>query len=319
MGKKIWAYLEKDQESVSEESLLALSVAKRLAGEVSAALEGLCVGEIRGDFPGAPGRIYQLLGADLQAGYDVASYGRAIRFLWEREHPDLIIFPSTTQGQDLASWLGGGAGASGLVGAREIDFRDGSFVAARLEFDGRVVVEYLLEGSLIAVSLEKGMGEIPQAQEQTRPDLVQVEVPGGTRAGSVRILSSSGGVKRVNLASAKTIVGVGAGVVDQDGFDKVCVLASLLGAELGATRAAVDAGWLGHEHQIGQTGVKVKPELYVACGISGAVQHRVGIMDSGTIVSINLDPQAPIFRFSHYCVLGDVRQVVPKLLELLRR
>lgn len=319
MSKRIWVYLQQEGGSVAEESLMGLSVARKLAGEASASLEGFCVGEISSDFPGAPGTIYELVGEDLQAGYGVSSYGRAVHFLWEKEHPDLIVFPSTTQGQDLTSWLGAWPGASGLVGAREINLREASFVAARLEFDGRVLVEYLLEGLPVVVSLEQGVGEIPEAQEQVKPELIKVEVPGGLGEGSVRILSSSGGVKKVDLRSAKTIVGVGAGVADKDGFDKVCALASLLGAELGATRAAVDAGWLGHEHQIGQTGVKVKPDLYVACGISGAVQHRVGIMDSGTIVSINLDPQAPIFRFSHYCVVGDVRQVIPKLLELLRR
>lgn len=319
MSKSIWVYLQKDGGSVAEESLMGLSLGRRLAKECSGVLEGICVGEIDLDSSLALSRIYQLTGEELQAGYDLATYGKAIRFLWEREHASLIIFPSTTQGQDLASWLGGWAGANGLVGVREINFKDGFFVAERLEFDGRVLVEYLLEGSPLAVSLEQGVGEILEAQDQSKPELLKVEVPAGLGMRSVRLISSSGAVKKVDLRSAKTIVGVGAGVVDKDGFDKVCALASLLGGELGATRAAVDAGWLGHEHQIGQTGVKVKPDLYVACGISGAIQHRVGIMDSGTIVSINLDPQAPIFRFSHYCVVGDVRQVVPKLLELLRR
>jgi electron transfer flavoprotein alpha subunit len=319
MNKSIWVYLQNNGGSVAEESLMGLSLGRRLAKECSGVLEGVCVGEIDSDFPGALGKIYQLIGKDLQAGYDLATYAEAIRFLWEKERPSLIIFPSTTQGQDLASWLGGWAGANSLVGARGISFRDNSFMAARLEFDGKVLVEYLLEGSPLAVSLEQGVGEIPEAQDQSKPDLLKVEVPGGLGKGSIRVISSSGGAKKVDLRSAKTIVGVGAGVGGKEGFEQARTLASLLGAELGATRAAVDAGWLGHEHQIGQTGAKVKPDLYVACGISGAVQHRVGIMDSGTIVSINLDPQAPIFRFSHYCVVGDVKQVVPKLLELLRR
>lgn len=319
MSKGIWVYLQKDGESPAEESLMALSLGRKLAEEASANLEALCVGEMFGGFPGVSCRLYELVGEDLRHGYDVASYGKAIRFLWEREQPDLIIFPSTTQGQDLASWLGSWAGANSLVGARQITFTEGSFVAARLEFEGRVLVEYLLEGSPIAVSLEQGVGEMPASREPAKPDLVKVEVPVGIKDGALRIVSSSGGAKKVDLRSAKTIVGVGAGVGGKEGFEQVCSLASVLGAELGATRAAVDAGWLGHERQIGQTGVKVKPDLYVACGVSGAVQHRVGIMDAGTIVSVNVDPQAPIFRFSHYCVLGDVRQVVPKLVELLRR
>lgn len=319
MSKSIWVYLQKEEEAVAEESLMALSVGRKLAEEASANLEAICLGEMVADLPGVSGRIYELVGEDLSACHDVASWGKAIQFLWDREHPSLIIFPSTTEGQDLASWLGSGNGASSLVGAREVTMRDGSFVAARLEFEGRVLVEYLMEGSPVAISLEQGVGQVALAEDQTKPELVKVEVPWGIKEGSVRIVSSLGRARKVELRSAKNIVGVGAGIGDKESFDQVCTLASLLGAELGATRAAVDAGFLGHEHQIGQTGVKVKPDLYVACGVSGAVQHRVGIMDSGTIVSINLDPQAPIFRFSHYCVVGDIRQVVPKLVELLRR
>ncbi len=319
MGKGIWVYLQKEGESVVEESLMGLSVGRKLAKEASLPLEALCVGEGIARFQGAPSRIYGLVGEDLQAGYDVASYGEAIHYLCQRERPDLILFPSTTQGQDLASWLGGCAGAAVVVGAREVSFRDGGFVAARLELDGKAVVEYLLEGFPAAVSLEQAVGDMPQAGDELQAQVLRVEVPPVSRQGSVRISPSSGEARKVDLRSAKAIVAVGAGVRDRETFDQVCTLASVLGAELGATRAAVDAGWLGHEHQIGQTGVKVKPDLYLACGISGAVQHRVGMVESGTIVSINLDPQAPIFRFSHYCVVGDVRQVVPRLVELLRR
>ena len=100
--------------------------------------------------------------------------------------------------------------------------------------------------------------------------------------------------------------------------EQVQELALLLGGEVGATRAAVDAGWITYDRQIGQTGVKVKPDLYVACGISGAAQHRVGMIESGTIVSINIDPQAPVFRFSHFCVEGDLKVVVPELIRLVR-
>jgi electron transfer flavoprotein alpha subunit len=317
MEKSIWVYLQREGEGVSEESLLALSVAGRLAREAAARIEGVWVGPGLPEFPQAPTRIFHLVGGGLGADYQTLAYGTALQHVLEREHPLLVIFPSTTQGQDLASWVGGWSGVGALVGAREVLCREGGVVATRLEFDGKVAVEYLLEGSPAAVALEQGVGEMP-GPGQASPEVVRVEIPGPDNE-AVRVLSGFGGARRVDLRSARAIVGVGAGVGGPDGFQQVCELASVLGAELGATRAAVDAGWLGHERQIGQTGLKVKPDLYVACGISGAVQHRVGMVDSGTIVSINMDPQAPIFRFSHYCVLGDVRQVVPKLLELLRR
>lgn len=318
MEERIWVYLQRDGDSVAEESLLAISAASEWAGEVSARLEGVWFGPDLPSFPGAPDRVLQVLGAVTEAP-DIASiHGAAMEFLLEKEKPTLVVFPSTTVGQDLASWLGAWSGAGALVGARHIRRLDGRLVATRLEFDGRVAVDYVLEGSPAVVALEQGVGERSDGPPAS-PQVVPVELPGAQWGSRVRVISASRSARRLDLRTARTIVAVGAGVGGADGFEKARELAALLGAEIGATRAAVDAGWVGHERQIGQTGVKVKPDLYVACGISGAVQHRVGMLDSGTIVSINIDPQAPIFRFSHYCVLGDVREVLPKLLELLRR
>jgi hypothetical protein len=118
--------------------------------------------------------------------------------------------------------------------------------------------------------------------------------------------------------SLADFVAAGAGVGSPDGLSLVRELAQTLGAEMGATRAVVDAGWLAADHQIGQTGATVRPDLYIACGISGAVQHRVGMMDARTIVAINTDAGAPIFRIAHYKIVGDLKTVVPKLVKLLK-
>jgi electron transfer flavoprotein alpha subunit len=123
--------------------------------------------------------------------------------------------------------------------------------------------------------------------------------------------------KTVNLKDAKIIVGAGAGVGSKENFGKIEELAAKLGAEIGATRAVVDAGWLPADHQIGQTGATVRPDLYIACGISGAVQHWVGISEAKKIIAVNTDKAAPIMKHAHYRVVGDLNDVVPKLVKLL--
>ena len=121
--------------------------------------------------------------------------------------------------------------------------------------------------------------------------------------------------KTVNLKGAQIIVAGGYGVGSASNFKLIHELAKTLGGQVGASRAAVDAGWIDHDHQIGQTGVTVRPKLYIACGISGSVQHRAGMAESKKIIAINTDPAAPIFSVAHYGIIGDLNQVIPMMIK----
>jgi len=121
--------------------------------------------------------------------------------------------------------------------------------------------------------------------------------------------------KTVNLKGAQIIVAGGYGVGSAEKFALVRELAHTLGAEVGASRAAVDSGFIGKEHQVGQTGTTVRPKLYIACGISGAIQHRAGMDDSSRIIAINNDPEAPIFGIAHYGIVGDLNEVIPRMIK----
>jgi electron transfer flavoprotein alpha subunit len=124
--------------------------------------------------------------------------------------------------------------------------------------------------------------------------------------------------KRVDLKGARIVVSGGIGVGSREGFALVQELARVVGGVVGASRAAVDAGWISHDHQVGQTGVTVRPKLYIACGISGSVQHRAGMDQSARILAINEDPLAPIFSVAHYGIVGDLHKVIPLLVRAYR-
>ncbi len=121
--------------------------------------------------------------------------------------------------------------------------------------------------------------------------------------------------KKVNLKSAKIIVAGGMGVGSRENFEIIHELARTFGGDVGASRAAIDAGFIDREYQIGQTGVTVRPNLYIACGISGAIQHRAGMEESQRIIAINTDPKAPIFSVAHYGIVGDLHEVIPKMIK----
>jgi electron transfer flavoprotein alpha subunit len=114
------------------------------------------------------------------------------------------------------------------------------------------------------------------------------------------------------------VVSGGYGVGSKENFALIHKLAEALGGEVGASRAAVDAGWIDHEHQVGQTGVTVRPKLYIACGISGSVQHRAGMSGSSKIIAINTDPTAPMFSIAHYGIVGDLKEVIPQMIQAIK-
>jgi electron transfer flavoprotein alpha subunit len=319
MSDVVWVYLERSAEVINEMSLQALASLGNLVKGEGTQIEGVCVG---GDdtplktLPEPLSRVHHLLG-EVFHDYTADVFAAALEELVVLRKPSALVFPATIQGEDLASMLGAGLGVGTLLGAEEIR-RDGDrLIATRVEYEGKVAVDYELRDTPAIMTLEPGVSDIQPGTS------AQLAIEGSERSPSstaprVRVLKTELSQRTVNLREARVIVGVGAGMANKEGVERAQELAGLVGGELGATRAAVDAGWLSYDRQIGQTGVKVKPDLYVACGISGVAQHRVGVVDSGTIVSINIDSHAPIFRFSHYCVEGDLKVVLPKLIELLK-
>ncbi len=250
--------------------------------------------------------------------YGTAPYRRAVTACLAEQPADAILFPASTLGDDLAPSVAQAIGAACVLDCDQAAAGPEGWTVRRLEFDRKVFASYrAAPGCPLVASFRDGVAQVPAPSGKTgqivplRPVLTDADR-------TVRTLRRDVAAKTVNLKDAPVIVAGGAGVGSAESFALVRELASLLGAEVGATRAVVDAGWLPADHQIGQTGATVRPGLYIACGISGAVQHRVGMLDSRKIVAINTDPNAPIFRIAHYKIVGDLKVVLPKLIRLLK-
>lgn len=167
-------------------------------------------------------------------------------------------------------------------------------------------------------TVREGVMHLIEPDYSRKGEVVELTLDESPEDEKVKILDRILKEKTVDLKGADIIVAGGAGVGSKGNFQKLFDFAKLIKAEVGATRAAVDAGYIGKDHQIGQTGTVVKPKVYFAFGISGAVQHRVGMEQSGTIIAVNTDPEAPIFDIAHVRIVGDLNEVLPMMIKMYK-
>lgn len=231
---------------------------------------------------------------------------------------DAFLLPSTTSGDDLAPILAAEANAACVIGGSDVVIKDGKVAVTRMQFDRKVFTSFgAKDGAMLIATMKDGLADSGAADATKSGEVTALEIPDTAKNPASSVTNRDVVGKTVNLKDAAIIVGAGAGVGTQDNFQKIRDLATALGAEIGATRAVVDAGWLPADHQIGQTGATARPDVYIACGISGAVQHWVGISEAKKIISINTDANSPMMKKAHYRIAGDLNAVIPKLLGLL--
>jgi electron transfer flavoprotein alpha subunit len=328
----VWVFAEVDDGKVADVSLELLGKGKELAGTLGVRLGAVILGH------GTKKLAEKLFahGADVVysaederlAQYTTLPYARVLTDVIQEKKPEIVLYGASPVGRDLAPRV-----ASALKTGLTADCTD--LQIGTYESGGRLYQHKLLQirpawgGNIIATivspdvlpemaTVREGVMHIPEPAEGRTGELVEVPVTLDSECGAVKVIERHTQPRRVDLKAASVIVSAGYGVANQDSFRLVQELAAVLGGAVGASRAAVDAGFIHHDHQVGQTGTTVRPKLYIACGISGAVQHRAGMEESAKILAINIDPSAPIFGIANYGIVGDCREVLPRMIKALK-
>jgi len=318
MGDVIWVYAEVVDERISRTSLEMLSKAAEV-GTAEAILLGPAPQtaiETLGNY-GAR-KVYRSADPVFRE-YLTLPAAETIAALIQKHHPPLLLFASSYSGRDLASALSVKLDCGAITDVGDFTLKNGSVEATIPALGGSYQNTSTLVGPGTKLFLIRPKAFDPKPRGQTAT-VEEVAAPTDTALRRLHVTDRVT-VKREGpqLEESRIIVSGGRGLKGPEHFQMLQELADLLGGAVGATRAVVDAAWVPYALQVGQTGKTVKPDLYIACGISGAIQHLAGMKTSKTIVAINTDPDAPIFQIADLGVVGDVFKVVPKLIEELKR
>jgi electron transfer flavoprotein alpha subunit len=249
------------------------------------------------------------------ADYSSQGYAIALEAVIGQSSPKVVLFGATAMGKDLSARIAARAGASLFTDCTELSVEEGNLAAVRPVYSGKVYAKVIASAPIQMASIRPNVFAPAQATGSSADVVgVTVQFPDGAIKGKVKeLVSTAAGGK--DLTESEIIVAGGRALKSGENFKILQELADVLGGSVGASRAAVDAGYVPHSIQIGQTGKVVNPKLYFAVGISGAIQHLVGMRTSKVIVAINKDENAPIFEKSDYGIVGDLFEVVPKLTD----
>ena len=327
--KDVWVFVElvnaKGALKIRPVSLELLTKGRKLAAELGQNVCAVIIGADNGahfaelSSYGAS-KIYSVQDP-AYAQYNTEAYASAMVKLISKYKPAAVFYPSTYTGRDLAPRIAAEMFVGLTADCTGLSVKNGNIVQTRPAFGGNIMADIICPNHRpqMATVRPNVMPKEITAQG-SMAQIIEEVVPVSPAASKVRVLKTEkdevGEVEQ--LDEAQVIISGGRGLKTKENFEIINNLACVLGGAVGASRAAVDAGWKAKEHQVGQSGVTVKPKLYVACGISGALQHIVGMQDSDIIIAINKDANAPIFNYAKYGIVGDVQQILPKVLEAVK-
>jgi electron transfer flavoprotein alpha subunit len=312
-----WVFAEEIEGAPTSLALEMLTKARTFGGDLAAVYLGAGSDAAFATL-GAHGasKVFHLVpGAILPA----AGAAAALAELVAQHQPDLLLFGVAFTDRDLAGRLSARLDRPVLANAVDIAVGDGAVKVINEILGGTTLVDTAYRGPKPWIALVRSKSFAAEAGAALTPEVVPVTLPDVGHAGEAAVLERHAEVSEgPDLEKAAVVVTAGRGVGGGEKMGVLQELAALLGAAVGGTRAVVDAGWLPYSSQVGQTGKTVRPSVYLAAGVSGAMQHLVGMKDSGTIIAVNKDEEAPIFRIADLGIVGDLHKVLPKLVEELK-
>ncbi|MBN1154562.1 electron transfer flavoprotein subunit alpha/FixB family protein [candidate division KSB1 bacterium] len=333
-NKEVWVFIEHHHRQIHEVSFELLGKAKELSRTLNSRAAALLLGSDTKDLINEVKKygadaVYVVDAPELET-YRTLPYAKAACHVIRSHNPEIVLLGATHVGRDLAPRIASALGTGLTADCTDLKIEDYTFHDVNYEkilyqirpaFGGNIIATIVNpEHRPQMATVRDGVMPIPEPQNKNNGiEVIPHAVTFDDSDMAVEIIKQELEPKDIDLKAAPVIVAGGYGVGSKENFKLVNQLAEALGAEVGGSRAAVDAGFVEKERQIGQTGTTVRPKLYVAVGISGAVQHTAGMKDSSKIIAINSDPDAPIFKVAHYGIVGDLNEVLPKLIDHFKK
>jgi electron transfer flavoprotein alpha subunit len=292
----------------------AAKIAGKSGGAVDLAVLGNALDKAVDEAASLPVRNVFVVKSPVLEKYSTEGFASGLEAVIRKADPCVVLFGATAMGKDLSARVAARVGAALMTDCVDVDFENGALKAKRPVYSGKVYAYVVSTNQGIKMASIRPNIYPPAEKGGSRAKLEDVALPiaGDAIHGMVREMEGSGAGKK-DVTEAEIIVAGGRSLKSAENFKILEDLADVIGGSVGASRAAVDAGYAPHSKQIGQTGKVVNPKLYIACGVSGAIQHLVGMRTSKVIVAVNKDPNAPIFQSADYGIVGDMFEIVPLL------
>ena len=329
LSNEVWVFVEQRSGKAADVSLELLSKGRKLAESLKGSMKAVVIGNKMAEiaeqtFKYGTKEVLLVDHPELQ-NYRTMPYSRIMNDLVTSMKPRIVLFGATIIGRDLAPRVASHTLSGLTADCTDLQISDVNYLRndypdlllqIRPAFGGNIIATIITpEAPIQMATVREGVMENLPLEKYTKGKITPIPFEPDEIDKLIKIIERHQEDNKINLKSAPIIVAGGYGMGSVDNFKLIHDLANVLGGEVAGSRAAVDAGFIPHERQVGQTGVTVRPKLYIACGISGAIQHRAGMQEANKIIAINSDPDAPIFGVCHYGIVGDARDVIPKLID----